>query len=374
MIRTFRYPLHPTAAQERVLEHWLVLCQRLYNGALEERRDAWKRSKVSVGLYGQQKSLTQIRADDPEYGALPVEVARSALARLDKAFKAFFRRVKAGEKPGFPRFRARDRYDSFSFPFVRLEGDRLHVPKIGAIRLHLYRPLKGKAREVQIRRQGGKWWACVSCELGEAPAKVPVSKAVGIDLGLTTFATLSDGREVDNPRYFKRAEERVSRANRNLARKQRGSNSRAKAKVSLERAHGYVRNQRLDFARKLACTLFAEHELVAYENLDVQTLVQKNDGQFAKSIHDAAWRMFIGALTSKAEGAGTWAVPVNPRGTTQGCSGCGTLVAKTLRDRVHECPRCGLVLGRDHNAALNILALGMSAAPGRGAVQSTRGS
>jgi len=353
MLRTYRYPLNPTSEQEAILLAWLEFCRQLYNAGLEHRIGAWKQARVSVGYNAQTAELTALRAIDEEAAMVPVEVARSALRRLDRAFQAFFRRCKSGEKPGFPRFRGRHRYDSFGLGRVRCEGSRVLVPKLGPVRFHLYRPLLGEIRDVTIRRKCGRWFVCFSCDLGEAPAKVPVARAIGIDLGLTSFAVLSDGTEVANPRYFRAGEERLARRQQILARKRRGSLSRERAKLLVGKAYAHIRQQRLDFSRKLAVDLLSRYDLVAHEDLQIRNMVR---GHFAKSISDASWGLFLHCLTCKAESAGRWAVPVDPRGTSQICSGCGTIVKKNLPEREHNCA-CGLRIGRDHNAALNILAL-----------------
>ena len=358
MVRTFRYPLEPNRAQKAVLEQWRVACQQLYNGALQERRDAWVKQRVSVDYNRQTTELTELRAQDASFRDVPVEVQRSALRRLHRAFQAFFRRVKAGEKPGYPRFRSRDRYQSFGLGRARVDGDRVHVPKLGAVKFRRYRDPMGEVLDVQVGRDADRWWLYVSCDLGAAPAKVPVRNAVGIDVGLSAFATLSDGTKVENPRFFRAGEDLLAKRQRALSTKRRGSNSRARAKRLVARAHLHVRNQRRDFAWKLAGELVRRYDLVAHEDLAVARMVH---GNLAKSIHDAAWGLFLHALTCKAEEAGKWAVPVDPRGTSQRCSACGAVVGKDLSVRVHRCA-CGCVLDRDHNAALNVVALGRSAA------------
>jgi putative transposase len=358
MLRAFRYPLLPNHAQEAVLEAWLVACQQLYNGALQHRRDAWRKQRVAVSLYDQQKELTQLRASDPEWAAVPVWVERSALARLDRAFKAFFRRVKAGQAPGFPRFRSRERYGSFDLGsnLPRTEGSRIYLPRLGAVRFHKYRELRGSVQHVNISRTARGWSISFVCDLGAAPPKQAVRSITGIDVGLETFARLSDGGIVENPRFFRRSEDVLARRRQALAKKKRGSNSRRDAKRLVARIHERIRNQRLDFARKLAVDLFSRFDLVAYEDLQIARMVH---GNLAKSIYDAAWGVAINALICKAESAGKWAVAVDPRGTSIDCSGCGKPVPKDLSQREHRCPHCGLVLHRDENAARNVLGRGL---------------
>jgi putative transposase len=358
VIRAYRYRLLPNRTQGRTLRDWLEACRFLYNCALEQRREAWKTARKAISYNDQTKELTEIRAADPSWEAIPVEVSRSALRVLKRAFEGFFRRVKGGETPGYPRFRGRGRYQTLGLGRVPVEGKKVRVPKLGLVKFMKYRDLEGEIKDVRISFQAGRWWISFSCDLGKAPVKKPVATAVGIDLGLQSFAVLSDGFEIANPRYSRRSEERLVRRQQALSRKQKGSHSRMRAKLLVARAHEHVRNQRIDFSRKLAAELYRKYDLVAYEDLNIRGMAR---GLHAKSIQDAAWKVFIGALTDKAEWAGRWAVPVEPRGTSIRCSACGNDVQKTLSDRVHRCA-CGLIMDRDENAARNILALGRSAA------------
>lgn len=358
MIRGYRYKLLPNKTQTAVLTEWLEKCRFLYNCALEHRREAWRVARKSIRYNDQTLELTQVRAEDPAWEAVPAQVARSALRTLQRAFEGFFRRIKQGQNPGHPRFRGKGRFDSFGIGRVSVEGKKVRVPKLGLVRFQKYRNLGGKIRDARISLKAGHWWVSFSCDLGVAPPKKPVTRAVGIDLGLQSFATLSDGQKIVNPRFFHKGEELLARRQRILAARKKGSKGRARARLLVARAHEHVRNQRLDFARKLAADLFQKYDLIAYEDLNIKGLARSS---LAKSVQDAAWGMFIGTLASKAECAGTWAVPVDPRGTSIRCSQCGREVPKTLEDRVHRC-FCGLMMDRDENAARNILALGRSAA------------
>lgn len=359
MIRTFKYPLEPSRRQARVLLSWLERCRVLYNVALEQRREIWRMAKKGVNLFDQQKQLTELRAADSRYEEIPVEICRSPLQQLQRAFEGFFRRVKRGETPGYPRFKSRDRFKSFGIGRVSVEGKKVRVPNLGLVKLRKYRELGGEIRNARIGLGAGKWWVAFSCDLGKAPEKKSVQTAVGIDVGLTSFATLSDGSKIKNPRFFKLGSDLLVRRQQAFARKKRGSRSRSRAKLLVQRAHEHVRNQRLDFARKLATDLFGRYDCVYFEDLDLCGL---SAGRLAASVQDAAWGKFLGALECKAACAGKWAVPVDPRGTSISCSDCGMPVPKTLSDRVHRCPGCGLVMDRDWNAARMFLALGRSAA------------
>jgi putative transposase len=293
-----------------------------------------------------------------------VDILRSPLYRLNNAFKDFFRRVKARQTPGYPRFRSRVLYTSFSFPAPPLSkgrrkilnGNRITIPRVGAVKFNLYRPVVGDIKVVRVKRTGTAWTLSLVVDLGAAPIRCLPKTSVGIDVGLTTFATLSTGVSIDNQRFARAAEDLLATRQRKVARKKRGSNSRQRAKGLVRHLHEHIRNQRLDFARKEAKKLFEQFDLVAFEDLDIQRMAR---GNLAKSINDAGWGLFIRCLQSKAENAGKWAVAVNPRGTTIECSRCGERVSKALSEREHRCTSCGLVLGRDHNAAINILTRGL---------------
>lgn len=353
MKRSFKYRLHPNSHQEQILDSWRRQCGSLYNAALEQRITAYRQQRRSVSRYDQQVQLTQLRASDPAWSAVPARVQRSALRRVELAYDAFFRRCKKGETPGFPRFKSARRYDSFSIGVANVHNNRVFVPKLGHVKINLYRPIMGEIKDVVIRRDAiGKWWVSFQCDLGDAPPKCEVKSKVGIDLGLTTLATLSTGEEIFNPRFSKRAADQLARRQRTLARKERQSNNRERQRILVAKAHAHVTNQRLDHARKEVKRLYERFDEVCYESLNVAALMRS---QFSKSFSDASWGILLRCLALKAEDAGKHATPKDPRGTSQRCSGCGARVPKTLAERMHRCSHCGLKIGRDHNAAINVL-------------------
>jgi len=342
-----------------MLERILADNCETYNAALQERIEAWRSQRKSISYRDQQMELTELRKDSL-FRWNSVEIMRDPLRRVDRTFNGFFRRCKTGEKPGFPRYRSLSRYNSFSFgddPVIRQRS--IGVPKIGHIRSSGGRPIEGLAKICTVKRNGKRWTASVVCDIGEAPAKVAVSKAVGLDVGLTALATLSDGIQIENPRWTKSHERRIADASRALARKGRGSHNRLRAKEVLRRAHQRAADARKNYLHHVSKWLIANYDLIAHEKLNIKGLSQ---GRHAKSIMDAAWGILLYQLTYKAESAGKHVVAVNPRGTSQRCSGCNKTVPKGLFQRTHSCPHCGLVLDRDHNAALNVLGLGMSLA------------
>jgi putative transposase len=358
--RTFRYRLSPTPAQERALHGTLDLLRELYNAALQERRDAYRATGQGRSYYDQAADLRDVRALRPEFAGLHFHLLQDALRRCDRAFHAFFRRCKAGEAPGYPRFKGRDRYRTFTFPDAAngngaklcAGGKRLRLTGIGNLKIKLHRPYEGRLKQISVTRDGdGHWYACLVCE--DVPIKPLEStgRQVGIDLGITTFADLSDGGKVENPRPLESARVEVLRAQRRVSRRQRGSNRRRKAVKVLAGKHARVRRVRRDFHHKTAYQLVHNYDRIGIEDLHVQGLAR---GMLAKQVHDAAWAEFTEILAAKAECAGRDLVKVEPRGTSQECSACHAEVRKTLAVRIHDCPHCGFSADRDHNAARNI--------------------
>jgi putative transposase len=249
-LKAFRYRLYPTKRQVNTLEWTLRRCRELYNAALEERRSAYRKCRVSVGRFEQMRALPQIKAVRPEYNDVHSQVLQDVIKRLDKAFQGFFARVKARQKPGFPRFLGAHRYDSFCYPQYRANvadgASHVYLPKIGNVRIRLSRPLEGKIKTATIKRDVDQWYIIFACQV--APGALPRSgSGIGIDLGLEHFLTTSAGEFVDNPRHLRTAQKRLRRAQRSLARKKRGGRNRAKQRLRLAKLHRKVRRQRLDF-------------------------------------------------------------------------------------------------------------------------------
>ncbi len=392
--KAFQFRLYPNKEQQTALDQTLWLCRDLYNAALYERREAYRLGHVTLSYNFQQNELPAVKVDCPEYTEVHSQVLQDMLRRLDKAYQAFFRRVKAGEKPGFPRFQGRGRYNSLTYPQygngARLDYDEgkwgvLTLAKLGSFKVRMHRPIEGTIKTVTVRRDGEHWYVSFSCEI-EVPDVVPASSgaAIGIDLGLLHFATLSDGEQVDNPRLLRRAAKKLKVAGQKLSRCKRGSHRRDRARREVRRLHRKVRNQRADFLHKLSRRLVQEHEVIVFEDLAISNLVKRpkakvdadqsaasgttvyaSNGAAAKSglnksISDAGWRQFQQQCVAKAAWAGRRVLFVNPAYTSQTCSGCGVIGKKELSERWHSCPECGTELDRDVNAAINILRLGRS--------------
>jgi putative transposase len=354
--KTYKYKLIPTSQQERKLAHVLGLCRWLYNTALEQRIIAWQRRHVSVSRFQQEAELNDIRASFPEYAAIHSHVLQDVLARLDKTYQAFFRRLKAGERSGFPRFQGRDRWHSFTYKEfgngATLDNDVLVLSKIGRIAVRWSRSLEGTPKTVTISKEADGWYVCFSC------ADVPIQplpltgQETGIDLGIEAFATLSDGTRIFSPGWYRKAERALKTAQRRVSRRKKRSHRRRKAVILLAKMHQAVRRQRWDFHHKTALALVRANDVIYHEDLQTANLLRNH--HLAKSIQDASWAAFLSILTYKAACAGRRVVAVNPAFTSQTCSGCGVLVSKGLSVRWHLCPECGTSLHRDHNAARNI--------------------
>jgi putative transposase len=361
--KTYKYKLKPTPEQERTLDRMLMLCRHLYNAAIGERREAWRMRGVSVTYYQQKAELPGIKEAIPEYGGVHSQVLQDVALRVDRAFQAFFRRVKTGDggkTPGYPRFQGRNRFNSITYPQfdngARLDNGFLVLSKIGRIAVRWSRPLEGTPKTVTISREADGWYVCISC------ADVPVARLpetgqeTGIDLGIESFATLADGTMMHNPRCYRKAERGLKTAQRKVARRKQGSNRRRKAVKLLAKAHQKVRRQRHDFQHKTALRLVSEYDTIYHEDLQVANLLRNS--HLAKSIADAGWSQLLCILAFKAVCAGKRVVAVNPASTSQTCSGCGVVVKKGLSVRWHRCPDCGMSLHRDQNAALNMQRLG----------------
>ena len=357
MIVTYRYRLLPAKRQHRALEQILESQRQLYNAALEERIGAYRKAGVTRTLFDQYKALTEWRRSDPEASALPVSLQRATLKRLDEAYKGFFRRVAKGGKPGFPRFRGKGWFRSFGlcgFSGITLKGGRLRFKGMpGGLRVHMHRELPADAslRSCTFKRETNGWTVSFAVEVApDSPRRS--HRAVGVDLGISTFAALSDGGSIPSLKAARKAERRLRVAQRALSRKQRGSLGRREARTVVARCHAAVVRQRTEHLHQASARLVCDYDAIVVEKLHVKGLAA---GTLAKDIHDASWARFISMLTYKAEKAGARLIEVDPRNTSQDCSGCGMRIPKGLGDRRHDCPHCGLSIDRDLNAARNIL-------------------
>ena len=349
--RTFKYRLLPTRSQHKRLEEICESQRILYNAALEERIDCYKKTGKGRSLIDQFKALTEIRRDI-QYSQIPVALQRWTLKRLDNAYQGFFK------ERGFPRFKSFNRWGSFGFDEfsgIRFDGKRVTFKGCPSIKVNVHRPLNGEIKSCVFRRDTKGWYICFHCAIS-TEVKQHTGGEIGIDVGIDSFATLSNGEKIPNPRIARKASQELRRRQRALARCKRGSNRRRKMKARLARAHEKISNTRRTFLHQQSARLVRQYGTIIVEDLKIRNMVKNH--HLARSISDAGWGIFMNMIEYKAADAGTRFVKVDPRNTSQACSGCGEIVRKELKERTHSCPSCGLVLDRDENAALNILSRG----------------
>lgn len=359
----FKFRLYPTQSQRGALQTTLEACRWTYNKTLEVRRDAWQEKQETLSRFDTIKMLPSWKTEQPFLKQAYSQTLQDACTRVDLAFQHFFRRVKAGKKPGYPRFRGKDYYDSFTFPqggFRLIGGNHLRLSKIGNVKIRLHRPIEGKVKTLTVKRDSlGNWYACFACKVEHEPLP-PVPNIVGIDLGLTKFATLSTGEQIDNPRFFRKDEKALAKAQRRLSKSKKGTLDYCKRKRVIQHIHQRIANRRADFAHKLSRRLVNEFQIIIFEDLDIHNMQHDNWRSINKSISDAAWNQLIRLTRYKAEWAGRTVITIDPRNTSKICSCCGRIVEKALSERVHRCLHCGLEMDRDLNASLNILARGLA--------------
>jgi putative transposase len=360
MHKMFQYRIFPTKKQVHKLNETLDECCWLYNHFLEKRKTAYEQEGKSLSCYTQIDTLGLLKQERPTLKQVHSQVLQNVAVRIDLAFKAFFRRCKAREKPGFPRFRGKDRYDSFTFPqsgFSITHDERVVLSKIGAVKMVYHRPIKGKVKTCTIRHSStDKWYVSFSVEC--EPLLLPeIPTQVGIDVGLKTFATLSTAEEIANPRFFRKEEKALARVQRKHSKLAKGTPERRKHRKIVARVHERIAFRRENFTHQESRHIVDCFGVICVEDLQVNRMTHTHC--LAKSIADASWSAFFAQLSCKAEEAGRQFVKVNPAYTSQTCSTCGHRQKMPLDIRIFDCPCCHVQLDRDLNAAKNILALGL---------------
>lgn len=352
---TYKFRLLPSRRQHAALRSILDEQRQLYNAALEERIDAYRKFGKSISLYDQFASLAELRKS-PEFAGVPSNVQRGTLKRLDLAFKGFFRRIKQGEKPGFPRFKGRHWFTSFDFAEasgLRFDGKRLRFKGMpSGLRVHLHRPMpSGKILAAKFKRDAKGWCVCLIVKV-ETAEKRTVRNAVGLDMGIKMLAATSDGLLIPNPKAARKAAAELRRRQRHMARCKRGSNGRRKARASVARLHQKIGDTRRTALHQASALVVKSCDLIAVEDLNVKGMAR---GMLSKDVHDAGWSTFLDMVTYKAERAGCHLIKVDPKFTSQTCPACGAVERKTLKHRTHRCA-CGCIADRDVAAARVILA------------------
>lgn len=360
MKKSFQFRIYPNKNQEAVLNRTLSTCRHLYNDALSERklesdlnelkRDfgvfPWGKPEW-INYYDQANNLSGSKTDFQK--EVFSQVLQNVLKRVDRSFKNFFNGF------GYPRFQGRDRYNSFTYPQkgFELNDGKLNLSKIGHIRIILHREIEGIIKTCTIKKDIDQWYVTFSCEIDMPIILVDIKTETGIDVGLKSLLALSNGSKIEPPEFLRASEDKLIQEQKRLSRKKKRSHNRNKQRIILSKVHRKIRNQRKDFAHKKSRQLIDTYDHIVFEDLQIQNMVQNH--RLAKSISDAGWSQLISFTKSKAEYAGKVVELVNPRKTSQNCSGCGNTVPKYLSVKIHNCPFCGLKLDRDHNAAINIL-------------------
>lgn len=386
MRRAYVFRLRPTARQHVALTACVDAHRELYNAALQERRDAWSHSRARINYGDQSAQLTAIRSVRPDQAVWSFSSQQATLRRLNKSFQGFFRRVKAGQTSGYPRFKGRARFDSVEWP---KDGDgarwlpehkRVYLQGIGQVKVTVHRAIVGRVKTIQIKRQGRHWVLVLSCDEVPPNPQPATGRQAGIDVGIASFATTSNGEHIDNPRWGRVAAAELAAAQQRLARAKRGSSNRARLRETVAARHRKIANRRKDFHHKQARTLVSRYDLLVVEGLAIANMVRRpkpksdpdNPGQFLpngargksglnRSISDAGWGQFVSILCAKAEDAGRIWIEVDPRHTSDGCEKCGYAARENRVSQTEfVCQRCSHRAQADEHAARNILRAGLA--------------
>ncbi len=368
-MKAYKFRLYPSSEQEKKLNKQIELCRQLYNSFIIERRYAYREQKKSLTYNYQQNEIPELKNTFVEYKGVHSQVLQDVAQRVNRAYKNFFRRnneKKEGkrQKAGFPRLKGKGQYKSLTYPqsgFLILENGQLELSKIGIIRMFQHREINGDIKTLNISTdKTGKWYASFSVEQENLPVVVPLpfineptENTIGADVGLLHLITFSDGTVIDPPKFLRKGEKSIGKAQKNLSQKKKGSSNRNKSKIILSKRHKKVKNQREDFAHKLSKNIVDNNDVIVFENLNVKGMVKNH--RLAKSIADASWNTLVQYTTYKAESAGKEVVLVDPRNTSKTCSCCGHIKDDLkLSQRIFVCNNCGYKIDRDLNAAINI--------------------
>ena len=352
----FRYRIYPSKSQVIKLNKTIANCCFIYNKLLEAKINAYKTDKIILSQFDLNK-LTK-------YFNVPVhsQVKQNISKRINDAFNHFFRRVKEKKgKVGFPRFKNINRYKSITFPqsgFSFVSDKKLFVSKVGNIPIILHRVPKGKLKTFCIKKTALGWFVIFSCE-GVPIEKIEIpNNHIGIDVGIESFAVLSNGEKIENPKFLIKSEKKLTKFQRRLSRKKKGSVNRRKARIKIARLHQTIFNQRQDFLHKASFNLVKQFKIISVEKLQIKNMVQNH--HLAKSINDASWSYFAKMLSYKVERTNGQLIKINPQNTSRTCSQCGNIQNMSLANREFKCLKCSFVCHRDLNASINIDTVGLT--------------
>ncbi len=360
MIKSFEFRIYPTKNQEVILNRTLTTCRNLYNSCLSDRKQQSNLNKLKqtfqvfpwskpewINKYDQINNMTNTKTTFQK--EVYSQVLQDVILRVDKSFKNFFR------GNGYPRFQGRNRYNSFTYPQkgFKIISNKLSLSKIGIIKIILHRPIEGTIKTCTIKKDINQWYATFSCEIYNIIEKVPIINKIGIDVGLTSLLTLSNGIQIEPPQYLRLSENKLIKSQKKLSKKKNGSNNRNKQRIKVAKVHRTIRNQRKDFNHKLSRMLVNTYDLIIFEDLQIKNMMQNH--HLAKSISDASWYQLQQFTNYKAEYAGKQVEFCNPRNTSKTCNICGNIQNILLSDRIFICSNCGNIEDRDINASINIL-------------------
>jgi len=360
MPKVNRYRIYPTKSQISKLNFTLELCRWVYNETLALRKNAWESEQKRISYYDSKKMIPIWKKEKPELKTVHSHTLQDVTMRVDLAFQAFFRRVKAGEKPGYPRFKGKGWYDSITYlqSGFSLNGNMLTLSKIGDIKIKMHRPLEGNIKCLTIRRTSTeKWFVSILTDIETYQPLEHSDKSVGIDVGILSFAVLSNGTYIPNPRFYIQEEKALAKVQRKFSKTQKGTPEDKKALKAVCRVYERISNKREDFTQKLSKSLIENYGIICFENLNIKNMSKNHN--LAKHILDPSWSKLVTYTSYKAENAGRKVILVDPKNTSKMCSACGMLVDKDLSERTHNCPFCDLSIDRDLNASINILRLGL---------------
>lgn len=363
-MKTIKCRIYPTKKQQTIFNQTLNECRWLYNYVLEWHNNNYKKNKKYVGYHSTTKLIPILKQNRDTLHNVHAQVLQNVIMRVDKTYQNFFSRIKNKENPGFPRFKSKNRYQSFTYPQtghcgpkLNINNSKIYLPKIGNINIKLHRIPENIKRVTISKSSTEKWFICFDCDM--VGILLPNNtQQIGIDVGLESFATFNNSVKIENPRFFKISEKKIKKTCQKLSKQEKYSQQWKKSKKVLAHIHKQIQNKRSNFTHQLSRNIINNYGIIAIEDLSINCMIKKKK-YLAKSINDVAWNSFAKQLMYKAVEAGRQLVKVNPAYTSQDCSQCGYRVEKKLSDRMHHCPNCELLLDRDINAARNILRLGL---------------